>query len=305
VNIVVTGGAGYIGSVLVPMLLAKGHRVRVFDKLRFGGHGLLPACAASRFELVPGDIGDDAAVGAALSDADAIIHLAAVVGYVACLQDPRLAVSTNFDGTKTVLAHRKPDQRFVFASTGSVYGSADGGLCTEESFVDPGSLYGRTKADAESIVLDAGNCVSLRFATAFGASPCMRFDLLPNDFTYQAVNRGSLVVYEGHFRRTFIHVRDIARSLCFVLDNWDSVVDDMYNIGSERMNMTKREVAEKIRQQVDYYLHFAEFDTDADRRNHEFSYEKIRSKGFDVEIDMDEGVAELVRAARLVAAGAR
>ena len=299
-RILVTGGAGYVGSTLVPMLLEQGHRVRVFDALRFGGHGLLPCCEHRTFELVKGDVTDPEAVRKALDGVEAVVHLAAIVGYPACKKEPQVAQATNVEGTRTLLRERKPDQKVIFASTGSIYGSIPDYVCNEDTPRAPITLYGETKAAAEQLVLEAGNSVAYRYATAFGVSNRMRLDLMPNDFTYQAVKNRSLIVYEGGFKRTFVHVRDMARSIVFALERWDTVRDDVYNVGHESMNFTKEDVARKVLEHVDYYLHFAEVGTDADRRNYEVSYEKIRRKGFETTIDLDRGIAELVRAARLI-----
>ncbi len=299
-RILVTGGAGYVGSTLVPMLLDQGHKVRVFDNLRFGGQGLLACCQNRGFELQKGDVCDENAVEKALEGVDAVIHLAAIVGYPACKKEPQVAQATNVDGTRILLQKRKKDVRFVYASTGSIYGSVPDYVCNENTPRAPITLYGETKAAAEEMVLESGNGVAYRFATAFGVSPRMRLDLMPNDFTYQAVKNRNLIVYEGGFKRTFVHVRDMARSFMFALDQWDKVRDDVYNVGHESMNFTKEDVARQILKHVDYYLHFAEVGSDADQRNYEVSYEKIRSKGFETTIDLDRGVAELVRASTLI-----
>ncbi|WP_435009938.1 NAD-dependent epimerase/dehydratase family protein [Tundrisphaera lichenicola] len=299
-KILVTGGAGYVGSTLVPMLLEQGHRVRVYDSLKFGGHGLLPCCQNRSFELVRGDVTDADGFKKALDGMDAIVHLAAIVGYPACKKEPQLAQATNLEGTRTLLNLRTADQKVIFASTGSVYGSIPNYICNENSPVGPITLYGETKAAAEEMILAAGNSVAYRYATAFGVSNRMRLDLMPNDFTYQAVKNKNLIVYEGGFKRTFVHVRDMARSIMFALDKWDTMKDDVYNVGHESMNFTKEDVARTVLKHVDYYLHFAEVGTDADKRNYEVSYEKIRAKGFETTIDLDRGVAELVRAAKLI-----
>jgi nucleoside-diphosphate-sugar epimerase len=299
-RILVTGGAGYVGSTLVPMLLEQGHKVRVYDSLKFGGHGLLPCCQNRFFELVKGDVCDAEGVKKALDGVDAIVHLAAIVGYPACKKEPQVAHGTNVEGTRTLLKHRKPDQKFIFASTGSIYGSIPDYVCNEDTPRAPITLYGETKAAAEEMVLAAGNSVAYRYATAFGVSNRMRLDLMPNDFTYQAVKNRNLIVYEGGFKRTFVHVRDMARSFIFALEKWDTLKDDVYNVGHESMNFTKEDVARKILEHVNFYLHFAEVGSDADQRNYEVSYEKIRKKGFETTVDLDRGVAELVRAAHLI-----
>ncbi len=299
-RILVTGGAGYVGSAMVPMLLEHGHKVRVFDSLKFGGQGLLPCTSSRDFELVKGDVCDENAFGKALDGMDAVIHLAAIVGYPACKKEPQVAHSTNVEGTANLLKLRRRDQKILFASTGSIYGSIPDYVCNEDSPRSPITLYGETKAKAEEAILSAGNSVAYRFATAFGVSNRMRLDLMPNDFTYQAVKNRNLIVYEGGFKRTFVHVRDMARSFMFALDNWDNVKDDVYNVGHESMNFTKEDVARKIMKFVDFYLHFAEVGKDDDQRNYEVSYEKIRRKGFETTIDLDTGIAELVHACQLI-----
>jgi nucleoside-diphosphate-sugar epimerase len=299
-RILVTGGAGYVGSTLVPMLLEQGHKVRVYDSLKFGGHGLLPCCSNRSFELIKGDVTDPAGLKVALDGVEAIVHLAAIVGYPACKKEPQVAQQTNVEGTRTLLELRKPDQKVIFASTGSIYGSIPDYVCNENTPTAPITLYGETKATAEEMILKAGNSVAYRYATAFGVSNRMRLDLMPNDFTYQAVKNRNLIVYEGGFKRTFVHVRDMARSIMFALDRWSSIKDDVYNVGHESMNFTKEDVARKILEHVNYYLHFAEVGSDADQRNYEVSYEKIRMKGFETTVDLDRGVAELVCAAKLI-----
>src|SRR5262245_34075254 len=296
-RILVTGGAGYIGCVLVPHLLAQGHKVRVLDNLMYGGRGLLPAFAYPGFDFMKGSVLHEGKLREALKDVDAIVHLAAIVGYPACKRDPRLAQEVNLDGTRLLDRLRSRDQSVLFASTGSNYGAVVGSLCTEETPLNPLSEYGVTKTAAERHLLDAGNVVCYRFATAFGVSNRMRFDLLVNDFVYQAKVNKDLILYERTFKRTFIHVRDIARAFSFALDNWPRVQDDVYNVGSDSMNYSKEEVALLIRKKIDYYLHFAEIGTDEDQRNYEVSYAKMQGKGFKTEIDMETGIDELNKAA--------
>ena len=291
-RILVTGGAGYVGSTLVPMLLDQGHKVRVYDSLKFGGAGLLPCCQSRSFELMKGDVCDPVGMKKALDGMEAVVHLAAIVGYPACKKEPQVAQNTNVEGTRNLLSLRFADQQVIFASTGSIYGSIPDYICNENTPTEPITLYGETKLAAEQMILAAGNSVAYRYATAFGVSNRMRLDLMPNDFTYQAVKNRNLIVYEGGFKRTFIHVRDMARSIMFALDNWETVRDDVYNVGHESMNFTKEDIARTVLKHVDYYLHFAEVGTDADQRNYEVSYEKIRAKGFETTIDMDRGIAE-------------
>jgi len=299
-RILVTGGSGYVGSVLVPHLLSQGHKVRVFDSLMYGGRGLLPCFAYSGFDFVKGSVLDEPKLKGALKDTDAVIHLAAIVGDPACKRDPRLAQETNLEGTRLLERLRSKDQPILFASTGSNYGAVVGSICTEETPLNPLSEYGVTKTAAERLLLDAGNVVCYRFATAFGVSSRMRFDLLVNDFVYQAKINKDLIIYERSFKRTFIHVRDMARAFAFALDNCAAMRDDVYNVGSEEMNYNKEDVALLIKKKVDYYLHFAEIGKDEDQRNYEVSYAKIRGKGFKTEIDMETGVDELIQAADML-----
>jgi nucleoside-diphosphate-sugar epimerase len=299
-KLLVTGGAGYVGCVLVPHLLAQGHQVRVLDNLMYGGRGLLACFAERGFEFVKGSALDEAQVTRALEGVDAVIHLAGIVGYPACKRDPRLAREVNLESTRLIERLRGKDQAIFFASTGSNYGAVVGSLCTEDTPLNPLSEYGVTKTAAERHLLDAGNVVCYRFATAFGVSPRMRFDLLVNDFVYQAKVNKDLIIYERSFKRTFIHVRDMARAFAFALDNFLQMRDDVYNVGSEEMNYNKEEVALLIKQKIDFYLHFAEIGNDEDQRNYEVSYAKVRGKGFKAEVDMETGIDELIRAVDLV-----
>lgn len=300
-RVLVTGGAGYVGSSLVPLLLAQGHHVRVIDNMPAGGDGLLLCCANPRFEIVRRDVSDEEALASALDDIDVVVHLAGVVGHQACQREPAHAWTTNVDGTRRLLEFRRTDQRVLFASTGSVYGKVRDKVCTESTDVSPLTLYARSKAVGEQLVLEAGNCVVFRYATGFGVSQRMRLDLLVNDFVYQAVAHGNLIVYQADSQRTLIHVSDMARSIAFVLQRWDDLVDDVYNVGNEKLNLSKREIADKVHNRVNCYLHFAEFASDPDERDYVVSYDKIRAKGFTAEVDLEAGLSELISAIKLLA----
>lgn len=258
------------------------------------------ACARDTFDLVVGDVRDEDAVARAVAGADAIVHLAAVVGYPACRRSPKLAADINVEGTRTLLRVRDPHQALLFASTGSIYGAVRDGVCTEQTPRRPLTLYGETKAEAEGLVLESGNSVSFRYATAFGVSPRMRFDLLPNDFTLQATATGSLSVYESGFRRTFIHVRDMAGSIAFALEHWDDLCGEAFNVGDESLNVTKAALADLIARRVPVDVNFSNMASDPDMRDYEVSYAKLRAKGFSTTVGLEEGIAELVRAARLL-----
>jgi nucleoside-diphosphate-sugar epimerase len=245
---------------------------------------------------VKGDIRDKESLRQTATDADVIIHLAAIVGYPACKKDPRLAEDVNIGGTRNLLAVRSPSQPILYASTGSNYGAYAGGLCTEETPLNPISLYGISKTQAEKDIMDSGHATSLRFATGFGVSGRMRLDLLINDFVYRALKEKSLIIYEKNFKRTFIHVRDMADSFVFAIKNFQKMKDGVFNVGSERMNFSKEDIARKIQERIPFYLHFADVGKDEDQRNYEVSYERIRKLGLEIHIDVDQGIGELIRA---------
>ncbi len=301
-KILITGGAGYIGSTLGPLLLENGYQVRVIDNLMYGGTSLLPHFRNPNFEFVKGDIRDKNAMCHAAEGCDAIIHLAAIVGFPACRKNPDLAETVNVDGTRVVAEVAGSDKRVLFGSTGSNYGALIDAECTEETPLNPLSLYGKTKTLAERHLMEHCDSVAYRFATAFGVSSRMRLDLLVNDFVYTALKMRYLVVYESHFMRTFIHVHDIARSFLFALKNLDQMHGQVYNVGSAKMNFSKAEVCEMIRTKVDYYLHFADVGEDADKRNYIVSYEKINQLGYSTTIGLEEGISELVSALQVLEA---
>jgi len=295
-NVLVTGGAGYVGCALTGHLLQEGYDVTVFDNLMYGGRGLIPYFVDPKFHFIKGDIRDKQHLAEAVGKADVIVHLAAIVGYPACKKDPHLAEDVNIEGTRNLLAVRGESQTILYASTGSNYGAYTGALCTEETPLNPLTLYGISKTKAEREVLDAGNALAFRFATAFGVSNRMRLDLLINDFTYRALKERSLILYEKTFKRTFIHVRDMAASFSFAIRNLEKMKNDVFNVGSEKMNYNKEEIALKIQRKVPYYLHFPDTGKDEDQRNYEVSYEKVRRLGLATTIDVDQGVDELIRA---------
>ncbi len=223
-----------------------------------------------------------------------IIHLAALVGEPICKKDPVACYAVNRDATKLINDLRTASQPIVFASTGSVYGKVESGLCDEESRTNPVSDYAIAKLDSEKFIRARGEYVIYRFATAFGLSPRLRLDLMPNDFVYRALNHKLIVIYEAHFKRTFAHVYDLARSLMFAVEHYDDMKNSTYNVGSESLNFTKEDIARKIKAKVDYHIHFADMGNDPDQRNYEVSYAKIREKGFETQVTMDAGLNELI-----------
>jgi nucleoside-diphosphate-sugar epimerase len=292
-RILVTGGAGYIGSLLCPLLLEAGHEVVLFDSLMFGVQPILHFITHPRLAVVHGDIRHAATVRAQVVRADAVLHLAAIVGYPACAADPTTAETTNVDGTRHVVEALSPQQMLVYASTGSTYGQCET-VATEETPINPLTLYGRTKRDAERLVVEAGG-IGLRFATVFGLSPRLRLDLLVNDFCYQAFHNKQIILFEGHHRRTFLHARDAAAVYPFALGHYAAMRGDVYNVGASDMNYTKIEVARAIREQQAFYLHEADVGEDLDKRNYEVSYAKINALGYRAAVTLEEGIREVLR----------
>lgn len=298
-RIVVTGGAGYYGGVLVRQLLAAGYRVHVIDNLTYGPQPIIELFINPNFSFTRGDVLDTELLKKEFEGADAVVHLAALVGYPLCKKEPERAVAVNVQGTKNVIAAMDPATKLIYASTGSNYGEV-AGVCTEETPLNPLSLYGETKTEAEYLCMARTNTASYRFATAFGLAPRLRLDLMINDFAWQAIVQRYLVVYEKHFRRTFIHVHDMSRAVLFTLDNWDRMVDNVYNIGQNSMNYTKEDIVGLLRTRLDFMVHFAEVGTDLDKRDYEVSYEKIRALGFNTNISIHQGIDEIISGLRLV-----
>jgi len=299
-KIIITGGAGYIGSVLIPMLLDQKFKVTVYDSLLYGGTSLLPYVSNPNFSFIKGDVRDKKTLSYALNNNDLIIHLAAIVGLSACNRDPKLAHSTNVEGTKNIIDLLSPSQTLIFASTVSNYGAALGNSCKEDTPLNPLSLYAKTKTEAEKIVLDnCYNSLCLRFATAFGVSPRMRLDLLINDFVYQAYVNKFLILFEKTYRRTFVHVHDICLSILFAIENFNKMKHQVFNVGDNENNFNKEDIALKIKKRIDYYLHFADIGEDEDKRNYCISYEKINTLGFKATKTVDEGIDELIKSCQL------
>jgi nucleoside-diphosphate-sugar epimerase len=301
-KILVTGGAGYVGTTLVPMLLEKGHEVTVIDSLMFmNGDRMIPFMNNNSFKFVKGDVRDEQLMQQLIEGKDVVIHLAAYVGFPICrLKGENESHSLNTQATKMIVDIMDEGQYLLFGSTGSNYGEVFG-ICTEETPLNPLSIYGRTKTEAERIVMSKQNATAFRFATAFGISPRMRLDLLVNDLTYKAITEGYAVIYESHFLRTFIHIRDLARSFVFAIDNQERMAGEVYNVGSNKMNYTKREVCEMINEEIpEAFFHHASIKEDPDKRNYQVSYDKINALGFEVEVDLKTGIREIKDSVQLL-----
>lgn len=296
-NILVTGGAGYLGSIMVPELLKLGHKVTVLDTFMFGQNSLSDVCHLDNFNVVRGDARDSLLLEKLTTKADIIIPLAALVGAPLCNRDEIGTITTNKDAIQTLCNVLSPSQKILMPVTNSGYGIGEEGVyCTEKTPLRPISTYGKTKVEAEEIILQRENSISFRLATVFGMSPRMRLDLLVNDFTYRAVKDGFIVIFEGHFKRNYIHIRDVARAFIHGIDNFESMKGEAYNVGLSDANLSKLELCSKIKEQVPHFtIMEAEIGQDPDQRNYIVSNEKIEATGFKPKYSLDNGITELIK----------
>ncbi len=271
----------------------ENHKIRVLDNLTYGYDGIIPYINNPYFKFIKGDIRDNKILKNSLKNIDFVIHLAAIVGYPACKSKPILANEINYFGTKNLVKQSKVP--IIFASTGSNYGNVIG-VCNEKNTLNPLTEYGQTKVKAEQEIQKCSNFIIYRFSTGFGLSPRIRLDLLVNDFLFRAMKDKELIIYEKDYWRSFIHVKDMAHSLIFAIQNFDKMNGEIFNVGSKELCLTKEDVAMKIRKYVDYYLKFAEFGKDPDMRNYKVSFNKIKSLGFKVRYSLDYGLREMVKA---------
>jgi nucleoside-diphosphate-sugar epimerase len=291
----VTGGAGYLGSVLCEHLLDAGYRVTVLDNLSHRQSSLFHLCAHPGFEFEFGDARDERLLRRLVPEADILVPLAAVVGAPACDRDPWLAQALNVDAVRLLNGLRSPQQLVVFPTTNSGYGMQPGAAyCTEETPLEPVSLYGRTKAQAEAELLESRNVISLRLATVFGMSPRMRVDLLVNHFVYAAVKDRYLVIFEKQFRRNFVHIRDVADCMIYSIRHAAAMAGRCYNVGLDSANLTKEQLALKVQEQIpDFRVEFASVGHDPDRRDYIVSNQRLREAGFEAGRSLEEGIKEL------------
>jgi len=297
-RVLVTGGGGYLGSTLVPALLDRGFAVTVVDNFMFGQDSLAAVCYHPAFSLVRGDVRSINTMRPLYADADIIIPLAARVGAPLCDRDPVAATSTNLQAIVDMLGHLSRDQRVLLPVTNSGYGIGEPGtFCTEESPIRPISLYARNKVEAEQILLDRHpSALSFRLATVFGMSPRMRLDLLVNDFTYRACMDRFIVLFESHFKRNFIHVRDVARAFLHGIDNFDAMKGQVYNVGLSDANLSKLELCQRIQRQVPSFVFLeSPVGADPDKRDYIVSNEKIERTGYRPCVSLDDGIRELVK----------
>lgn len=302
-RVLVTGGLGYLGSIVCEHLLDAGFEVVALDNIMYGAgqQGLFHLCANPAFDFIKGDVRDEAVMRSALKNADAVVHLAAIVGASACDRDPALATSVNLDAVRLLNRLRSPNQLVVYPNTNSGYGATTGqSYCTEETPLEPISLYGRTKVEAERVLLDSPNAVALRLATVFGFSPRMRLDLLVNHFVHAAVKDGYLVLFEKDFKRNFVHVRDVADCMLHAIGNAARMTGRVYNLGLDSANVSKEELALRVQHHVpNFYIHFAPIGQDPDKRNYIVSSAKLRAAGFEAKRSLDDGIRELIKGYRM------
>jgi nucleoside-diphosphate-sugar epimerase len=299
-KVLITGGAGYLGSTLAEYLLDCGYTVTVFDNLLYKQLSLLHLFKRSKFKFVLGDVRDTDSLTKQVNTHDVIIPLAAIVGMPACRANPQLAIDVNFKHIDVIVNVLGNDQKLILPNTNSQYGSSDT-IITEDSPFKPLSLYAETKCNAEDSVLRNGNGVVLRLATVFGVSPRMRQDLLVNDFVYKSVTDGYLVLFEAHFKRNYIHVQDIARTFEFMITNYDRCKGQAFNVGLSTANLSKLELAEIIKKYVpNLVIKQDEFKEDFDKRNYIVSNDKIESLGWNPEYDLDYGIKQLIAAYQIV-----
>jgi nucleoside-diphosphate-sugar epimerase len=296
-KILITGGAGYIGSVLTPTLLALGHEVTVLDNFLFRQNSLADCCQYGSFQVVRGDCRDEALMKKLVAGADAIIPLAALVGAPLCDRDPVAARTTNFEAVAMLCRLVSTSQRILMPITNSGYGIGEKGIhCTEETPLRPISLYGVTKVQAEEAILERENSISFRLATVFGVSPRMRMDLLVNDFVYRAFNDRAVVIFEGHFKRNYIHVRDVVRVFIHGLDNFATMKGRPYNVGLDDANLSKLELCAVIKKHLPKFVFLeAPIGEDPDKRDYIVSNARIAATGFKPEWSLDRGIQELIK----------
>ena len=300
-KVLITGGAGYLGSVIVDKLLSVGYGVVVLDKLLFNQTSLLQYTSNPNFKFIYGDVRNEELLEKLCNEVDIIIPLAAIVGFPACASDPQLAKEINFNQIFNIVKFAK-DKKILYPNTNSGYGIGVGQTeCTEESPLNPISVYGQTKCDAENFLRANTSAITFRLATVFGVSPRMRTDLLVNDFTYKAITDKYIVVFEKSFKRNFIHIEDVASAFLFMLQNYDKYKGEVFNLGLSDANLSKQELLEKIQSHVkDFAVSYNDYYEDPDKRDYIVSNEKVEATGWKPEWDLDMGIKQLIMAYQMI-----
>ncbi len=301
-TVLITGGAGYIGSILIEELLKKDYKVIVIDNLMYDQSTLLNFCYSDNFEFISGDCRDENLIKKNIQRVGIIIPLACLTGAPLCHKDPWSAQSVIVDGIKLILKYREQSQKIIYPNTNSGYGVGEKDkFCTEESPLNPISLYGRLKVEAEKLIVAAGNYIVFRLATVFGASPRMRVDLLVNDFVYRAVKDKFVVLFEADAKRNYIHIRDVVGAFIYGLENWDALKDEIYNLGLSTANLSKKELCEKIKEFIpDFHFTVAEIGEDPDKRDYIVSNEKIEKAGYIPKYSLEFGIKELIKTYKII-----
>ena len=307
VKVLITGGAGYLGSTLTQLLLEQGNKsfgkvygVDVIDNLMYEQTSLLHLCHNEYFNFIKHDVTDFHALENIISDYDVIIPLAAIVGGPACDANKELATKINFEQIKCIVDNLSEDQKLIMPNTNSQYGSSKD-IITEDSPFNPLSHYAVTKCDAEDYIMDSGKGICLRLATVFGASSRMRTDLLVNDFVHKAIVDGYIVLFESHFKRNYIHVRDIAKTFLFCIENYDQMVGDVFNVGLSDANLSKLELAQSIKKLIpNFVIKEDDYKTDFDNRDYIVSNKKLESHGWRPSYTIEEGILELIDAYKMI-----
>jgi len=296
-RVLVTGGAGYIGCMLIPALLKRGCSVTVLDTFKAGGTELAAACSFETFRPVKGDARDLRLLDELVPQHDVLIPLAALVGAPLCKEDAIGATTLNRDAVIALVERAREGQQIVYPTTNSGYGVGEAGnFCTEDTPLNPISLYGVTKVDAEKSVLESGLGVTLRLATVFGMAPRMRIDLLVNDFTYRAVHDRAVLIFEGHFKRNYIHIRDVVKAFIHAMDNHEEMCGEAFNVGLSSANLSKLELCAKIKQQIPAFVYVeALIGEDPDKRDYIVSNDKFERTGWKPDWSLERGIAELIK----------
>jgi nucleoside-diphosphate-sugar epimerase len=299
-KVLITGGAGYLGSVLTEVLLNNGYNVTIIDNLLYKQTSVAPFTYNKNFNFILGDVTDNTLLKKLVEENDVIIPLAAIVGMPACKSQPELTIKINYEQVKNITKWATKNQMILIPNTNSQYGSSTE-IITEDSPFKPLSLYAETKCDAEKSVLDSGNGIALRLATVFGMSYRMRTDLLVNDFVYKAMTDGYLVLFESHFIRNYIHIRDIANTFLFMINNYEKCNNNAYNVGLTTANCTKLELAQKIQKFIpDLVIVENNFKQDFDQRNYMVSNSKLESLGWLPNFTLEDGINELISGYNLI-----
>ena len=301
-KVLLTGGAGYLGSTITNRLLNDGYGVTVLDSLEFNQLSLLPFVKNKNFNFVYGDARNKELLKKLVQSHDIIIPLAARVGFPACDADPITATQLNYEQIVDVVNFADGKAKILFPNTNSGYGVAEGGeVCTEESPLNPISHYGVTKVNAEKYLMENTDAICFRLATVFGPSPRMRTDLLVNEFVYKAITDKYIVLFEPHFKRNYIHIEDVANAFSFMIDNYTLHHNEVFNVGLSDANLSKLELVNLIKNYVpDFSISVSDYYEDPDKRDYIVSNDKIEATGWKPQYSIDDGIQQLISVYKMI-----